>query len=159
MACDWLAAARLTTGHGQGEFTMAQSPNQYHLEGRGITVSYFPQGEGPVFPDRGRLRLTYQDAHQSRAFFDADVRTVDVEDLGTVVSVTLILTVDTGSTTFSLLIPQVDLPDQPQPSVFIRTEGITTVHRAFVGLIGHPQAETYTVTALHGTASVGVLAA
>jgi len=137
---------------------MAQAPNQYHLHGGGISVSYYPQGEGPVFQNRGRLRLVYQDVHQSRAFFDDDVRTVDVPDLGTVVSVTLILTVDTGSTTFSLLIPQVDLPDQPEPSVFIRTEAITTVHRAFVGLIGHPQAETYTVTALHGTASIGVLA-
>ncbi len=105
------------------------------------------------------MRLAYQDAHQSREFFDKDVRTVAVEDLGTVVSVTLVMTVDIGFTSFSLLIPQVQLPDQPEPAVFIRTEGITTVHRVFVGLIGHPQAETYTVTALSGTAAIGVLAA
>lgn len=137
---------------------MAQTPNQYHVEGDGINVSYYPQGEGPVFANRGRLRLAYQDVHQSNVFFDADVRTVDVPDLGTVVSVSLVTSVDVGYTGFSLLIPQVQLPDQPEPSVFIRTHGITTVHRAFVGMIGHPQAETYAVTELCGTAAIGMLA-
>jgi len=84
------------------------------------------------------------------------VRTVKVDDLGMVVSVTLVESVDTGRTTFSLLIPDVQLPEQ-QTSVFIHTEGITTVHRVFVALIGHPQSETYTVTALDGTAAVGPL--
>lgn len=136
---------------------MANTPNQYHVEGDGINVSYYPQGEGPVFADRGRLRLAYQDVHQSHTFFDADVRTADVPDLGTVVSVSLVTSVDVGYTSFSLLIPQVQLPDQPQPSVFIRTQGITTVHRAFAGMIGHPQAETYAVRELCGIAAVGIL--
>ena len=65
-------------------------------------------------------------------------------------------TLTCGSTTFSLLVPDVQLPDQ-QPSVFIHTDGITTVHRAFVALIGHPQADTYTVTALSGPAALGPL--
>jgi hypothetical protein len=141
-----------------GGIDVTQAPNQYHVEGGGISVSYYPDGEGPVFDDRGRLRLAYQDVHQSHTFFDADVRTVDVPDLGTVVSVSLVTTVDVGYTSFSLLIPQVQLPDQPGPSVFIRTEGITTVHRAFAGVIGHPQIETYAVTELCGTAVVGILA-
>ena len=131
-------------------------PNQYSLHGDGIFVSYYPEGFGPVIEGRGRLRLVYQDAHQSRSFYDGDVRTVEVVDLGTVVSVTLVMTVDIGSTTFSLLVPNVQLPEQ-QSSVFIHTEGITTLHRVFVALIGHPQSETYTVTALSGTAAVGPL--
>jgi hypothetical protein len=137
---------------------VTQTPNQYHVEGGGINVSYYPQGEGPELGDRGRMRLAYQDVHQSRVFFDADVRTVDVADLGTVVSVSLITSVDAGYTSFSILIPQVQLPDQPEPSIFIRTEGITTVHRTFVGMIGHPQEESYTVTELCGTAAAGLLA-
>lgn len=137
---------------------MAQAPNQYHLQGGGISISYFPGGEGPIRLDQGPLVLSYQDAHQSRAFFADEVRTVEVADLGTVVSVTLVLTVDMGSTTFSLLIPQVQLPEQPDASVFIQTEGITTAHRLFLGLIGGAQQETYTVTALYGTAAVGPLA-
>ena len=90
------------------------------------------------------------------AFYGDEVRTVEVPDLGTVISVTIVETVDTGYTSFSLLIPDVDLPTD-QSSVFIHTEGITTVHRIFVALIGHPQSETYTVSSLNGTATAGPL--
>ena len=135
---------------------MSSIPNQYHLQGGGISVSYYPDGFGPPIVDRGSLLFIYQDAHRSQSFFSDQVRTVKVDDLGTVVSVTLVESVDTGGTTFSLLIPDVQLPEQ-QTSVFIHTEGITTVHRVFVALIGHPQSETYTVTALNGTAAVGPL--
>ena len=135
---------------------MPSTPNQYHLQGGGISVSYYPDGFGPPVLDRGSLIFVYQDAHRSQSFFSDQVRTVKVDDLGMVVSVTLVESVDTGGTTFSLLVPDVQLPDQ-QTSVFIRTKGITTVHRVFVALIGHPQSETYTVTALDGTAAVGPL--
>ena len=135
---------------------MSSIPNQYHLQGGGISVSYYPDGFGPPVVDRGSLLFIYQDAHRSQSFFSDQVRTVKVDDLGTVVSVTLVESVDTGGTTFSLLIPDVQLPEL-QTSVFIHTEGITTVHRVFVALIGHPQSETYTVTALNGTAAVGPL--
>lgn len=134
---------------------MTSVPNQYYLHGGGISVSYYPDGFGPP-TEGGPLRLVYQDAHLSHAFRGDEVRTVDVADLGTVVSVTLVMTVDIGSTTFSLLVPDVQLPEQ-QNSVFIHTDGITTVHRAFVALIGHPQGEAYTVTALSGTAVFGPL--
>jgi hypothetical protein len=135
---------------------MSSVPNQYHVQGGGISVSYYPDGFGPPVEGRGSLLFVYQDAHRSQSFFSDQVRTVKVDDLGTVVSVTLVESVDTGSTTFSLLVPDVQLPEQ-QTSVFIHTEGITTVHRVFVALIGHPQSETYTVTALNGTAAVGPL--
>ena len=132
------------------------APNQYHLHGGGISVSYYPDGFGPPVAGRGRLRLVYQDALRSLSFYDDEVRFVVVPDLGTIVSVTLVMTVDTGSTTFSLLIPDVQLPHD-QTSIDIHTDGITTIHRVFVALIGHPQSETYTVTRLHGTAAVGPL--
>jgi hypothetical protein len=131
-------------------------PNQYHLSGDGISVSYYPDGFGPPVLNRGPLVLAYQDAFRSQGFYGDQVRTVKVDDLGTVVSVTIVESVDTGDTTFSLLVPDVQLPDQ-QTSVFIHTEAITTIHRIFVALIGHPQSETYTVTALDGTAAVGPL--
>ena len=128
------------------------SPNQYHLQGGGISVAYYPDGFGPILQGCGPLHLVYQDAFRSLAFYGYEVRTVQVPDLGTVVSVTIAETVDTGYTSFSLLVPDVDLPTD-QSSVFINTEGITTVHRIFVALIGHPQSETYTVTPLNGTAA------
>jgi hypothetical protein len=132
------------------------SPNQYHLQGGGISVAYYPDGFGPIPEGRGPLHLVYQDPFRSLAFYGGEVRTVKVPDLGTVVSATIAETVDTGYTSFSLLVPDVDLPTD-QSSVFIHTEGITTVHRIFVALIGHPQSETYTVTSLNGTAAVGPL--
>ena len=67
-----------------------------------------------------------------------------------VVSVTIVESVDTGSPIY--VIPDVQFP--ATSSVYIRTEGVTTIHRIFVALIGHPQSETYTVTALEGTAAL-----
>ena len=132
------------------------APNQYHLRGEGISVAYYPDGFGPVPEGRGPLHVVYQDAFRSLAFYGEEARTVKVSDLGTVVSMTIVETVDTGYTSFSLLVPNVDLPADPS-SVSINTEGITTIHRIFVALIGHPQSESYTVTPLNGTAAVGPL--
>ena len=131
-----------------------QTPNQFHLSGGGLTISYFPFGFGPLTVD-GPTVLIYQDAHESKSFRANAVRTVEVEDIGTIVSVTLVTTIDTGYTSFSLLVPHVNLP--PGGSAAVQTEGITTVHRAFVALIGHAQVETYTCTKLSGTAAVGIL--
>lgn len=135
---------------------MPNIPNQYHVQGGGISVSYYPDGFGPPAQNRGRLIFIYQDAHWSQWFDSTGVRAAKVNELGTVVSVTLVESMDTGSTTFSLLVPDMQLPEQ-HTSVFIHTEGITTVHRVFAGLVGHPQSQTYTVTALDGTAAFGPL--
>ena len=131
------------------------TPNQYHLHGGGIAVSYFPEGFGPL-PPGPRARLIYQDALRSLSFAGGDVRTVEVPDLGTTVSVTLVGTVDLGSTTFSLVVPHVLVP-LPGGAVPVQTEGITTVHRTFLAGPGQAQRETYTVTPLAGTASRGIL--
>jgi hypothetical protein len=135
---------------------VARVPNQYYLHGGGISVTYSPEGSGPVRKGGGPLILAYQDDHQSLPFNESDVRTVDVADLGTIVSVTLATTADTDMITFSLLIPDVQLPE-PESSVSINTSGVTTVHRALVALTGQPQRETYTITALSGTAALGSL--
>ena len=131
------------------------APNQYHLHGSGITVSYYPNGFGPI-PASGPIKFIYQDTHVALSFSANDVRTVAVEDLGTIVSVTLKRTVDVGSTSFSVLIPRVNVAPQGSP-VAITTEGITTVHRTAFLPPGHAQLDTYTVTRLTGTASAGPL--
>jgi len=133
------------------------APNQYHLHGGGISVSYIPDGMGPLIVGEGPVRFTYQDAHHSLIFRGDEVRTVDVPDLGTIVSVTLIRTVDLGYTSFSLLVPQVTLPPQLTASAMISTDGITTVHRTFLAALGHAQTETYALTRLTGTALIGML--
>jgi hypothetical protein len=130
------------------------SPNKYHLRGGGISAVYYPNGFGPIREGRGPLHLVYQDAFRSLTFYGEEVRTVEIPDLGTVVSVTITETVDTGSTSFSIFLPHVDLRPG-QNSVSIHAEGITTAHRVFVAQAGHSQSETYTVTPLDGTADAG----
>ena len=136
------------------------APNQYHLAGRELTVSYFPDGRGPIGP-AGAIHLVYQHAGKPpQSFTAAQVRTVRVDDLGTLVSVTIDETVDLGSTSFTLVLPNVNLPDGLGASVHIETEGITTIHRTFLAPpFGPSQRESYTVTRLRGTASRGILEA
>lgn len=135
---------------------LTRTPNQFHLHGSHITVSYYPDGFGPIEADEGPTVLTYHDPHRSLTFRAKEVRTVEVPDVGTIVSVTLLLTVDAGSTTFSLVVPAVAIP-QNESSVTIHTDAITTAHHFSIGGFGFPQRETYSVTALTGTAAVGIL--
>jgi len=120
--------------------------NMFSLTGGGLHVSYSTSGID------GRPHLSYQDAVRSLSFRGDDIRTVEC-DLGTVVSVTIVRTVDAGSTSFSVLIPRVNLP-APFSSVAINTDGITT-HHAFslIPAFNQGQRDFYDVTALQGTAS------
>ena len=131
----------------QPKATSFATPNFYRLSGGGIQISYRTEGFRAPF-------LTYQDPHHALTFSGDQVRVVDVPDLGTIVSVTLMLTVDSGSTTFSVLLPQVNLPNQLGASEPVRTEGITTMHRfSLFPPLDLGQREFYTVVALSGTAS------
>ena len=62
-----------------------------------------------------QLRLAYHDLVRNLSFAGSDIRTVDVADIGTIVSVTLKITVDVGSTTFSVFIPRVIVPVRVDP--------------------------------------------
>jgi hypothetical protein len=132
------------------------TPNQYHLTGRGLTISYFPDGLGPIGP-AGGTHLIYQDAHRTLTFQLNEIREVDVPDVGLLLSVTINRTIDIGFTSFTVIVPHVRLPDILGASAHISTDGITTTHRIFAGLIGHAQAESYVVTKLTGTAVHGIL--
>lgn len=132
---------------------MTDVPNQYYLQGGGISVAYSPEGWGPLVLDQGPLILAYHDANQSKGFRRDAVQTTEVAALGTIVTVTLGAEEPIGSTTFSLLIPAVLLP-QGENSVPIGTDAITTFHRQFPPV---PQREYYTVTELTGTAVSGPL--
>lgn len=118
-------------------------------------VSYYPDGSGPIIEGRGRLRFTYHDSVGVLSFYGDEVRTVDVPDLDTVASVTIVQTFDTGSTSASLLVPHVVLPSTLP--VAINTELITTRHLFFATALGHPQRDVYSVRALTGVASAGIL--
>jgi hypothetical protein len=91
-----------------------------------------------------------------RDFTGSEIRVAEVPDLGTLVSVTIHMMVDSGSTTFTVLLPRVNLPAPLAlpAAVPVTTDGVTTLHRfSTVLALQHGQQETYTVTPLQGTAS------
>ena len=123
------------------------APNVLQLHGLGVSVSY-STGAGGSLPS-----LTYQDALQSHVFKGDEIRTLPSE-IGALVTVTLRLTVDSGSTTFTLLVPTVNLTG-PFNHVQIHTVGITTVHRfSLVPQLNHGQTELYSVVPLQGSAAL-----
>jgi hypothetical protein len=128
------------------------TPDVYELHGGGISVTYHPVFVGAV------PALTYQDPHRTLHFRGDQIRRVEVPDIGTVISVTLVMTVDTGSTTFSLVLPPVSLPNYTGASTHISTEGITTVHRRSpVPAFNVGQRDVYTFTPMQGTASIVII--
>jgi hypothetical protein len=80
-----------------------------------------------------------------------DEITFEETTLSTLASVTLVRTVDLGDTTFTLLVPRVNLLGAT--SHVIHTVGITTMHRTTIAGLGHGQLTTYHVTRLYGSAT------
>lgn len=121
-------------------------PNLYKVSGDGITVTYSTSSF------LGGPHLHYQDAKIDRQFSGNQIKVTTDPSLGTIVSVVILLTVDSGSTSFSLLIPRMNLG--AAFSAPIQTLGITTEHKfSIAGPIG-PQLDLYTPHQLKGTASL-----
>ena len=121
------------------------TPNLYQVHGGGIHATYSTTGID------GKPQFTYHDAQVSKSFSGGEIQVVKTS-IGDLVTVTIRLTIDAGSTSFSLLAPTVNLtgPGHPSP---ITTEGITTMHRlALVPALNKGQTELYHVTTMHGTA-------
>jgi hypothetical protein len=120
--------------------------NHYSLNGYGpLQVIYASSGFG------GEPQLTYQDPRQTPQFSGNAIQQVG-SDAGTLVSVTIAETTDTGSTTFSLLIPRVTLWNR-QPA-HIRTVGVTALHRLTTEGPVNGQLDSYHTHHLSGAASV-----
>jgi len=119
------------------------TPNQFKLHNQEVKVTYVSNGfqGGPTF--------TYDDG-QVKSFKGAEVRVLQTE-IGDLVSVTLQLTVDTGSTSYSVLIPAINLPDTHAHQKF-HTAGIKTVHKTFLSPPPKSLIESYHVDKLEGTA-------
>lgn len=122
----------------------SRTPNLFELHGDGLAVTYSTSGID------GRPQLAYQDEHRSLRFAGADIRSVEAE-IGDLVSVTLAETPDFGSTTFTLLVPGVNLASAD--SAPIETEAVTTLRRTSIapGPV-QGQTEIYRVNQLSGTA-------
>ncbi|WP_369182067.1 hypothetical protein [Streptomyces sp. Y1] len=111
-----------------------------------LHVVWMPIGAG------GLSSFEYADSTRSLVFRGSEV-TVDKTPLGQVVSVTIEISVDRGSTSFSVLVPSVNLVG---PSATVSTIGITTVHRIGIGPMAG-QLDVYSETPLIGTAETRII--
>ena len=80
----------------------SEKPNQYQLMSNEIQITY------TLSNDNGQPELSYQGTHGSLTFTGNDIRTEETL-LGTLITVFLVRTVDTGSVTLTLLLPGVNL--------------------------------------------------
>ena len=123
------------------------APNKYQLSGGRMHIIY------TTTDTAGQPHLSYEDGTRTLSFTGNEIRQAKTE-MGTLVSVTIRRTIDTGSTTFTLLVPTVNLAG-PSSSAQVKTYGITTVHKfSGVPAANRGQTELYTTTELSGTASL-----
>jgi hypothetical protein len=146
--------AHRNTKEGAVPGTDLVTPNLYQLSGtaggHAIQITYSTTGFD------GKPHFSYQDGAQGLSFAGSDIRLIDA-DVGHLVSVTIRRTVDTGSTSFSLLLPRVMLPPGPNQSTPVDTQGITTIHRfSVLPSFNLGQDDFYSVVALSGTARFAV---
>jgi hypothetical protein len=128
-----------------GQASALAQANMYQLSGGGRHIMVALTGID------GKPHLSYQDEHDTLTFEGDEIRQLE-GDLGLVVSVSIRRTVDMGSTSFSVLLPRVNVSGGQ--TVPIWTEGVTTVHRfSLAPAFDHGQLDTYKVTRLHGAAS------
>jgi hypothetical protein len=119
--------------------------NYYQVHGGGLQITYSTAGLD------GKPHFGYHDAHQSLSF-SGDQITTEPTAIGTLVTVRIRMTIDSGSTTFSLMVPSTNL--DLDSSVPITAIGITTNHKfSIIPALRHGQTELYSVTRLTGTAS------
>jgi len=122
------------------------SPTLYQLHGKGLCVTY------STTSIEGRPRFSYQDSQENKSF-SGDEITVTQSPIGALVTVVIRVVPDAGSTSFSVLIPLVNLSSSA-PSAPISTDGITTVHRSSIApALDLGQIQTYHVAKLSGLAS------
>jgi hypothetical protein len=121
-----------------------KKPNFFELSGDGIQVTY------STTSFEGQPHFNYHDATLSKLFVGNQIRTENTA-LGTLVSVTIHQTIDAGSTSFTILIPRVNL--RVSNSAPIVTYGITTLHK--FSIVGAPngQADIYTAHSMQGIAA------
>ncbi len=126
--------------------TQQEQPNHFELAGHGTEIVYDTSSIS------GRPQLNYTSGTSQQSFSGDEIRSLESE-LGTLVTVTIRKTVDTGSTTLTLLIPHVNLVNNES---HIKTEAIITTHHFFAAnpSLVKGQLETYQTISLHGKASL-----
>ncbi|WP_292812250.1 hypothetical protein [Nostoc sp. JL23] len=120
-------------------------PNLYQFQGKNVSISY------STTSFIGKPLFTYKDKQQTLNFQGTEqIHSVETE-IGTLVTVTIRKTVDTGNTVFTLILPRVNLGKSN--SAAVETKGITTTNLfSVIPKFNQGQRQTYTTIHLTGTA-------
>ena len=121
------------------------APNLYDLRGEGIVVTYSTTSID------GKPRLTLKKGRQTLNFSGDQITSLGT-GIGTLVSVVTVKSVDRGFTTFSILLPAIQLTDSKKLS--FRTIGITTVTTTTIAGPVKGAQQTYKTVGLRGSAQV-----
>lgn len=114
------------------------------LTGEDVQISYSACG---LFVDQPGLQptITYQDSDQTLTFSGDQIRTQQ-SDMGPLVSVTLLPSVDAGATILTILLPTVHMGDMGQQPF----ETFAIVSKSFGMLPGVGASQVYNVMQLNG---------
>ena len=119
-------------------------PNLFELSGHGVQVTYSTTGID------GHPHFNYSGSyghHENLAFSGSEIRTQQSE-LGTLVSVTLIRTVNAGDTVLTLLLPSIRLTGETARPI----ETLAIISKTF-GILPHEGAQPiYDAVKLSGSA-------
>jgi hypothetical protein len=149
IACTALGAAP-TTASPAASVGPLTAPDTFDVSGDGLHVTYETTG-----PD-GQPHLRYESADKTMDFSGREIRTEASGDLGTLVSVSIWRTIDSGSASFTLILPRVVLGPRDE-EVHIEVVGITTAHRfSVVRMLNRGQLDASSQVALSGTARATV---
>ena len=119
-------------------------PNQYDLRGQAVRISYSTSSIA------GPPQLSFTKGRQTLNFSGNDIVSIET-NIGTLINVTIARVPDKDFTSFSFLLPSVELSGTSGKQAF-QTIGVITIHKTF--LAGPPKGvrQKYKVVALRGTA-------
>lgn len=119
-------------------------PNEYTLKGGNFTFTYIKSNF------LGQPFVSFSDGTQTKDFSGSAVRVLET-GIGTLVTVTTFMTIDTGGSEFSVLLPVIELPDASKTQSF-STDGIATHFKGPDSFPATGVRETYEFIPMHGTA-------
>src|SRR5712691_8884525 len=99
-------------------------PNLYDLRGPGVTINYSTSSFG------GKPQLSLKKGRQTHNFSGDEINVLDTS-IGSLITVTIAVVPDLGFTTFSFLLPAIELSTATSKQSF-RTIGITTIHKTTI---------------------------
>ncbi|MBL8296214.1 MAG: hypothetical protein JNN08_30500 [Bryobacterales bacterium] len=125
---------------------MAQplAPNQYELLGQGVRIDYSTSSFG------GKPQLSLKKGRTTLSFTGDEIGVQDTK-IGALITVTVASTPDLSSTSFSFLLPAIQLAKETAKQSF-QTIGVTTVHKTTIA--GPPKGvqQVYKSVQLRGSA-------